>query len=121
MKKLLFFSLFTFVACSEDVYQEIDQQNEILEQSSNAADDSGGVKPFTIIPGGYQSPWEFGSTVPVGYYHHTLLANDGIWVRVTPYIGLAYYDGADDGTYNTPGGGSFNLAGIVKYNNYFLD
>src|SRR5690554_1114810 len=111
MKKVFFFAVFfALAACSEDVYQDIDKHNEILEQSSTAQDNSGGNQPFTSA-GSYESPWDFNTTVPVSYYHHTLLANFGIWVRVTPYIGLAYYDGADNGTYNTPGGGSFNLAG----------
>lgn len=53
-------------------------------------------------------------------------ANFGIYVRITPYIGLAYFDGADDGTYNTPTG-AFNLAsgaypnlytGSSEYGNY---
>jgi len=38
-------------------------------------------------------------------------------VRVTPYIGLAYYDGADDGVYNTPTN-SFNIAGGAYPNLY---
>lgn len=42
---------------------------------------------------------------------------ENIYVRVTPYIGLAYYDGADDGIYNTPTG-SFNLA-AGNYPNLF--
>jgi len=44
---------------------------------------------------------------PVWHYLQCgLPGTDGI----TPYIGLAYYDGADDGVYNTPTG-VFNLWG----------
>lgn len=38
-------------------------------------------------------------------------------MRVTPYIGLAYYDGDDNGVYNTPNG-SFNIAGGAYPNLY---
>ena len=53
-------------------------------------------------------------------------SNYGVYVRITPYIGLAYFDGADDGTYNTPTG-AFNLTsgaypnlytGSSEYGNY---
>src|SRR5690554_247671 len=112
MKKVLFITaFFALAACSEDVYQEIDKHNEILEQSSNASEDSGGIKPFTIIPGGYESPWDFSAPEEVNHFFHSPLpSNNGIAIRVTPYIGLAYWDGADDGTYNTPTG-TYNLAG----------
>ena len=53
-------------------------------------------------------------------------SNYGVYVRITPYIGLAYFDGADDGTYHTPTG-AFNLtsgaypnlySGSSEYGNY---
>ena len=44
------------------------------------------------------------------FLHSQLPSTKGIVVRVTPYIGLAYWDGADDGSYDTPTG-SYNLAG----------
>lgn len=44
---LLMAVFFALAACGEDVYQDIDKQNEILEQSSNAPGNSGGIKPFT--------------------------------------------------------------------------
>ena len=65
--------------------------------------------------------------MPVGYFYESNLEdNFGIYIRITPYIGLAYFDGADDGTYNTPTG-SFNLTtalypniynGVSEYGNY---
>jgi len=77
--------------------------------------------------GGYISPWDFFNRKPVGYFFESNLhSNFGIYVRITPYIGLAYFDGADDGTYNTPTG-AFNLAsgaypnlytGSSEYGNY---
>lgn len=111
-KKILALAgFFALAACSEDVYQDIDKQNEILEQSSNAPGNSGGIKPFTIIPGGYESPWHFSAPDEVNHsLHSPLPSNNGIAVRVTPYIGLAYWDGGDDGSYDTPTG-SYNLTG----------
>lgn len=111
MKKVLFITaFFALAACSEDVYQDIDKHNEILEQSSNAPGNSGGIKPFTSA-GTYESPWHFSTPEEVNHFFHSPLPHrNGITVRVTPYIGLAYWDGGDDGTYNTPSG-SYNLAG----------
>lgn len=59
LKKILAFTaFFALAACGEDVYQDIDKHNEILEQSSTAADDSGGIKPFSYDPlTGFGSPW----------------------------------------------------------------
>lgn len=49
--------------------------------------------------------------------HSPLPSNNGIAVRVTPYIGLAYWDGGDDGIYDTPGG-VYNLASGMYPNLY---
>jgi len=118
-KKILALAgFFALAACGEDVYQDIDKQNEILEQSSNAPGNSGGIKPFTIIPGGYESPWHFSAPDEVNHFFHSPLpSNKGIAVRVTPYIGLAYWDGGDDGIYNTPGG-VYNLTSGMYPNLY---
>lgn len=60
--------------------------------------------------GAYKSPWNIDSLRRVQYTFDSNGANwDGVYVRITPYIGLAYYDGNDNGTYNTPSG-TFNLA-----------
>src|SRR5690554_2204308 len=110
-KILALAGFFALAACSEDVYQDIDKHNEVLEQSGVGSDDSGNIAPFTFVPGpgGYESPWMFGSAISLNYWSFSDLSNYGFYLRVTPYIGLAYYDGADDGTYVTPTG-SYNLA-----------
>ncbi len=110
---------FALAACSEDVDQELDQQTSGLEEGYfPASDGSGGIKPFTIIPGGYESPWHFSKPEQVNHFFHSPLpSNNGIAVRVTPYIGLAYWDGADDGIYNTPGG-AYNLTSGMYPNLY---
>ena len=110
---------FALAACSEDVDQELDPQTSGLEEGYFPdSDGSGGIKPFTIIPGGYESPWHFSKPEQVNHFFHSPLpSNNGIAVRVTPYIGLAYWDGADDGIYNTPGG-AYNLTSGMYPNLY---
>ena len=104
------FAIGTLTACIEDVYQEADKLNGVVPGTDpKATGDTGNIKPYTSSPNGYKSPWDINSLNYVQYYFNCYLSWDNIYVRVTPYIGLAYYDGADDGTYNTPAG-AFNLA-----------
>lgn len=118
------------VACSDDFSQVNDsnQPNEVIFDDDfknyNKAGSSYDIK--TII-GSYNSAWDVNNIRTIRHYYGcTSLATYGSYVRVTPYIGLAYYDGADDGTYNTPAGvfninsGAFpNLyAGGKEYGNY---
>src|SRR5690606_7211457 len=46
-----------------------------------------------------------------------LLSHKSVYVRVTPFIGLAYYDGIDDGTYKMSTG-AFNLTSGTYPNLY---
>lgn len=105
---------FALAACSEEVYQENDKQNEPLASISDA---SGGTKPFTSAPG-YESPWDFSLPGNINYFLHSNLPSSGdIVIRVTPYIGLAYWDGIDNGSYDTPTG-SYNLTSGMYPNLY---
>lgn len=63
------------------------------------------------VQGGYRTPWDYSSLPSLDHYFEYLgkYLGHGGHVRVTPYIGLAYYDGAEDGVYTTSLG-SFNLA-----------
>src|SRR5690606_36401666 len=133
-------ALFALAACSEDVYQEIDQQNNGLETEGDAVSDdgSGGNAPFTFNPnqpGYYNGPGSFlppdeyyspsdiwkRSTidVPYGIFNHA--SEFTMYVRA--YIGLAYYDGANDGTFNdvAPGGPNFNLTLPGQYPNLYAN
>ncbi|HLW63454.1 MAG TPA: hypothetical protein VKY33_08645 [Flavobacterium sp.] len=88
-----------------------------MTASLPSPDDSGGIKPFTSA-GSYESPWDF--SIPDEVYHsiHSQLpSTKGIAVRVTPYIGLAYWDGTDNGSYDTPTG-SYNLTSGLYPNLY---
>src|SRR5690606_9344787 len=116
-KALLFFSLFTLVACSEDVYQEIDQQNTFNVGNNNSTNDGSGTNaPFTSA-GTYQSPYDIWtrSSIPVSHIINNLSKTKysgagRLIFRFTPYLGLAYFDGGDDGLYHD------NAAGILVDN-----
>lgn len=130
MKKvvLFMFAIGTLTACIEDVYQEADKLNGVVPGTNpKATGSSGNIKPYTSSPNGYESPWDINSLNYVQYYFNCYLSWDNIYVRVTPYIGLAYYDGADDGIYNPVPGVTYNLAAgypnlhtpdNIEYGNY---
>lgn len=85
------FGLFTLVACSEDVIPETTDEKQ-----------DEGIAPPTIDPNtGYQSPYHVSNVgMPIKY----ILRNDtNFTVTVIPYVGLAYYDGIDDGHYAPQG------------------
>lgn len=76
--------------------QTLTNANNGLQNQTNTYTGSGKY-------GKFGSPWDFNKREPVAYiYECNLQPYYGIVVRITPYIGLAYYDGADDGVYNTP-------------------
>lgn len=109
-KLVLLLGLIILTACSGDFATFDELENNNTEGSGS------NYQPLTVA-GGYTSPW-FNNTIPVQYHLDSGAANqDGVVVRVTPYIGLAYYDGADDGVYNTPTN-SFNIAGGAYPNLY---
>ena len=62
-----------------------------------------------VNDGLYKSPWNIDSLRLVEYQHISNLSSKGVYVRITPYIGLAYYDGANDGVYKILGN-NFNLS-----------
>src|SRR5690554_2942832 len=108
MKKVLFITaFFALAACSEDVYQEIDQQNEAVNMMAPPTfDDSNpGYNDGTIHPGsGYVSPWDIwwrNNPFPPSY---TIVNYSGgsLVMNVTAWVGLAYFDGIDDGSYDDP-------------------
>jgi len=108
---LALFSFFVLTACSEDVYHDINKQNNGWEAGNPASDGSGGNAPFTHVPGSppYDSPWEINKAIgtpipiPVPYRFENQTGDWGspylITLRITPYVGLAYYDGRPDGDY----------------------
>ena len=87
--------LFMLVACSEDAYQEADKMNE----NGSVENNSGGMQTNSIDPTiPYESPYEIGNAgTPIHYAIHNLSEFE---LNITPYVGLAYFDGIDDGWYN---------------------
>jgi len=112
MKKILFLlgGVIFLTACSEDVIQNADKLNDVVPGTNpkTTGDGSGNIKPYTIA-GNYNSPWDINNLNYVQYYFNCYLSWDNIYVRVTPYIGLAYYDGGNDGVYNPVPGVTYNL------------
>jgi|SRR5690554_114313 len=103
---LLMAVFFALAACSEDVDQELDQQTSGLEEGYFPdSDGSGGTKPFTDESPHYSSPWDINewNTEQVWHVFANLTGPDPsiqLIFAFTPYIGLAYYDGHDDGLYH---------------------
>ncbi len=121
MKKTIIalMGLFTLMACSDDVYEEIDKQNKDLENDNsfemqtNSFDDSNpgwidltGGGSFINIGNGYQSPWDvwFRNAPFTPNYQFSNQGGPGhsspLTIHITPWAGLAYYDGINDGMYN---------------------
>ena len=103
----------TLTACTTDsVYDDVDQQ-ENTTLTNNTNDSGDGKTPFSHFPGAtdYKSPWsiEFNtdssSSQPTAiFYQFTNHTGDLgspclLTLRVTPYVGLAYYDDTNDGDY----------------------
>src|SRR5690606_1647356 len=116
-KAFLVLSIFALAACSDGVYDEIDQQIEDgeLPMSTSSFEDSdpgwinfpgGGGAPF-INPGdGYQSPWDiwFRNKPYTPSYTFSNRGGGGhtspLRIQIRPWAGLAYFDGTNDGFYN---------------------
>ena len=100
----------TLTACTTDtVFDSIDEQNAEADSKYQTNSYIGGIDSNGEDDGLYKSPWNIDSLRMVEYQHISNLSSKGVYVRLTPYIGLAYYDGADDGVY-TILGNNYNLA-----------
>lgn len=117
MKKIVLsiLGIFALAACSEDVYQEIDQQNEEADMMAPLTfneNGSGGFAGggFNNLAINYFSPWDiWWNRGPdfVGFQPSYVISNGGaIGENYSPYtlevfawIGLAYFDGDNDGVF----------------------
>ena len=117
MKKiqLILFGLCTLTACSEDAFQDAEKQNEEtgsqFQTNSFNDNDSGTINPDgTKIPGdNYASPWDIWYNRGYTDKQPAYIITNGTVENISPfrlevwaYAGLAYFDGANDGTYNDP-------------------
>jgi len=103
MKKsiIALMGLFTLVACSEDTYQSAEKNSE-----DRTVENTGSHNSVKTITSNYSSPWDFNNRIMIAHIFQSIDAsNNNIYVRITPYIGLGYYDGDDDGVYNVMGSG----------------
>lgn len=109
-KIILFTSLGALIACSEDAIQGIDHSDENTEipMGTNSFNDGDpgqfGYGPGSIkLPGGnYASPWDIWlrtQTRPGYVIINGSEIGSGYTMIVTPWVGLAYYDGNDNGLY----------------------
>lgn len=79
------------VGCSADgIFSEVDAENN---QAVGPPTYTGGTTVDGEDDGFYKSPWNIDSLRLVEYQHISNLSIKGVYVRITPYIGLAYYDG----------------------------
>lgn len=96
MKKsiIALMGLFTLIACSDESYQEADKMNE-----SGTVENTGSQNSIkTVDPtNSYESPFDI--SIAGSPLHYTMHNNTNFELSVTPYVGLAYFDGRDDGTY----------------------
>lgn len=123
MKKFLFLlgGVMTLASCSNDAsdwYSERSNQESVSH-----------YQPLTVTAG-YDSPWDVNNTFPITYQFDSNEVNtswydwinnkhvQGLYVRITPYLGIAYHDGVNDGVYNV--GGVINL-GNGHYPNLFAN
>src|SRR5690554_3266311 len=124
-KVLAFTAFFALAACSEDVYQEIDQQNEEADMMAPPTFNEGSPGYYAGPgdfgdPDGYYSPWDIwerpNMNVPYSIFNNV----SGLTMTARAYIGLAYFDGTDDGIFtdpNTPGF-AINMGGMSYSNLY---
>src|SRR5690554_1308998 len=129
MKKIVLsiFGIFALAACSEDVYHDIDKQNNGLEAANTASEDgSSGIQPPTIAPD-YESLWNINTRGQEMWYRFDNWTGDWgnpahLEFRITPYLGLAYYDDDNDGIYKddvTSFSENFNSVPPGTYPNLF--
>lgn len=123
-------------ACSEDVYQEAEMQNEESgsQYQTNSFDNSNpgglGSGGFSNFATNYFSPWDIWYNR--GAAHHDLqpsyaFSNGGAvgenyspyTLRVFAWIGLAYFDGNNDGTFNDFNSGNSFVLNTGNYPNLY--
>lgn len=117
MKKFLFLlgGVVTLVACTSDsVLDEIDQQNNEMIAPPTFNNDqpglaNGGASGLIWAGDNYASPWDFWyrgevRKQPAYLIHNGDAENSSPYnLVVTALVGLAYFDGINDGTFNDLG------------------
>ncbi len=100
----------------------MDAENNSQQTGTN----NGNVTTFSE-DGNYQSFWDINNRFREMYYHYQNWTGDWgnpamLHFRVTPYVGLAYYDEDNNGNYEDPLSGivaNFNTAPVGMYPNMY--
>lgn len=119
--------LFTLVACSDDVFQEAEEQGVPITTNSFNPSDPGYYDPGAGFPPNheginYVSPWDIwyrgtGTVIPTYTYTNLEAAHYSPFViEIIPYIGLAYYDDINDGLYHDTAQGNALIADLTTGN-----
>lgn len=103
----------SLTACGSDAMEDVNQPNNPSTASNTNSGGNGGMTTFSHA-GEYQSFWDITQHWEMFYHYRN---HTGDWgnpamlnFRVTPYVGLAYYDIDNDGEYKDP----FNT--VVDFN-----
>lgn len=96
----------TLTACTNDsVFDDMNNQNQ-SSQNANTSGNSGGMTTFSDA-GEYKSFWDITRHWEMFYHYKNQTGDWGnpamLDFKVTPYVGLAYYDGFPDGKYDDQG------------------
>ena len=117
----------TLTACTTDsVFEDLDQPDNGSNTSNTNNGGNGGMTTFSD-DGDYQSIWDIYNRGRETFYHYQNWTGDWgnpamLHFRVTPYVGLAYYDGTPNGEYDDPSSGpveNFNTVSPGAYPNMF--
>src|SRR5690606_1101240 len=96
---LFMFGIGLLTACSDEVYLDDRQNNDQKEASTS---NGSGTYATYSDDGNYQSVWNIYTRGQEMYYRYENRTGDmghpgRLNFTITPYIGLAYYDGTNDG------------------------
>lgn len=107
--------LIALTSCSDNIYQEIDEQNNEMNAPPTFNNDSigfahggSGGSGLIWMGGNYASPWDIWFRYEHEFQPNYIISNGNMEhvtnynIEVYAYIGLAYFDGVDDGSYDDP-------------------
>jgi len=136
MKKsiIALMGLFMLAACSEDVYDDIDQQNNEMNAPPTFDDDDPGdlgMWGISNLATNYFSPWDLGWNRLAQYRDlqpSYVFSNGDEDDNYSPYrlevhawIGLAYFDGTNDGVFNDHFTTNTFTLNLANYPNLFAN
>ncbi|RRA96087.1 hypothetical protein [Paenimyroides viscosum] len=104
----------------------MEQQDDGSQTANSSTDGSGGTTTFSDTGAdGYQSFWDIAERREMFYHYKNHTGDNGnpamLHFKITPYVGLAYYDGTPDGKYDDQGNTieDFNTVSPGMYPNIY--